>query len=698
MLRRWLAWCALAIVVVLGTSWIVTLKMNHEPTVPIEPSGPVVLISVPELAWTDTLKQDHPEIYSMTRHGAVGGLLVRNIGGHSCSKNSWLTISSVTRTGVPPGVPATPPGAKPEPCPEVPSPLVEGSSGYVPSWQWRNSHVAKANPRTDLGLLGSTFDQSHECLMAAGDGAGLGAANRTGVIHHYVANPDDVDFNTCAVTMVSLRTPEAPKLPGLLKRIPDDATVVVAGLADDTRPEHLRAVVASGPDVPRGRLTSLNTRQPGAITTADLARLLILQVPGEDSPASEARLPLVLPSDDADWSLDSVRDLGKELAVEWSVTQTFFLRSLSIAGIVLAAGLGATLGYRRWARRNGLRVHRVVTVRASGRWIAGSISSIPVATFLIGLFPWWDAPHPGVALTAGVLALAVTLSAVAFFGPWRRWRPGPMCVILGITALTVAIDVVHGSRLQFTSMLGLQPIYAGRFYGIGNVGYAMMATAALVLAAVLAGLPRVAGHRWLAFATVLLVGVPIVIVDGYPEWGADGGGPLALLPALAYLAMNAVGLKVTWQRVAVVGGSTMALLAVVGYADYLRPARYRTHLGDAVADILQRGQFGRVGQIVKGNWEMLTSAWYMPIAPILLILAIALLMAPPSRRLRPAQRIWEDVPFLGHGLAAAAICWTLGFFANDSGTGIPVIGLFVLAPLVFALGIRMDSPAVRGRV
>ncbi len=698
MLRRWLAWCAVAIVGVLGTSLVVTLKTSHEPTTTIRPSGPLVLISVPRLAWTDTIAQDHPEIYAMTRRGAVGGVLVRNYRGHSCAKNSWLSVSAVGRTGVYPGPDATPPGEKPGPCPHIPRPIQEGDSAFFRQWAYYRGVVHNVNPRLDLGLLGSSYDVSDRCITAAGPGAGLGAANRLGVVRHYTPHVSDVDFDACALTLVSMPSPNAQHLPELLDRIPKDATVIVAGLADGKTREHLRAAVITGPGIPRGKLTSLNTRQPGVVTTADLARLLLVPAGAEDAPRSEARLPLVLPNTDTDASLDAVRDLGTQLAVEWSVTQTFFLRSLTISGVVLGAGLAVALGYRRWARANGLRVRRVATVRAIGRWIAGSMASIPAATFLIGLFPWWDAPHPGVALTAGVLAIAMVTSAVAFFGPWRHWKPGPLVVVLGITAMTVAIDVVHGSRLQFTSMLGLQPIYAGRFYGVGNVGYAMMATSALVVAAVLAGRPRAAGHRWLALATVLLVGVPIIVVDGYPEWGADGGGPVALVPAFAYLAMNAAGLKVTWQRVAAVGGSTLALLAVVGFADYLRPARYRTHLGDAVADIVQRGQFGRVGQIVKGNWDMLTSAWYMPLAPLLLLAAVALLMAPPTWWLRPVQRVWEDVPFLGHGLAAAAICWTLGFFANDSGTGIPAIGLFVLAPLLFALGIRMDAPAVRGRV
>jgi hypothetical protein len=701
-LRRWIAWCAVAAIVVLGTSFGISLNTRHHPSVAIKPSGQVVFISVPALKWDSTTHKEHPQVYAMTRRGAVGGVLVRNYRGHSCSKNSWLTVSAVARTGVFPGPDATEPGEEPGPCPPIPRPLQEGPSAYFPTWADIRRATHNVNPKVDLGLLGSSFDLSDKCIMAAGPAAAIGAANRTGTVRHYVADPRQVDFNACALTLVSLGTPSAELLPSLLKRIPDNATVIVAGIADDRSPEHLRGAVITGPGIPHGRLTSLNTRQPGVVTTADLARLLLLQAPNVGPPKTEARQPLVLPTTDVDGPFDSVKDLGKQLSVEYSVAQTFFLRSLTIAGLILAVGVFAVVVYRRWAHRNSVSVQRSRPLRGLGAWIAGAMSSIPASTFLVGLVPWWDAPHPGLALTAGVLAIAVTISAIGYFGPWRRWRPGPMCVILGITALTVALDVVHGSRLQFTSMLGLQPVYGGRFYGVGNVGFAMMATAALVFAAILAGHARVAGHasgaghRWLAALTVLIVGVPVIIVDGYPEWGADGGGPAALLPAFAYLAMNAGGLKVTWQRVAVIGSSTAGIVALVAFADYLRPPSYRTHLGEFVAGLLEDGRWGGVGQIVEGNWKLLTSAWYVPLSPLLLVLAIALLVAPPLRWLRPVQRLWESVPFLGHGLAAATICWTLGFFANDSGAGIPPIGLFVLAPLLFALGIRSGgSPADR---
>jgi hypothetical protein len=62
----------------------------------------------------------------------------------------------------------------------------------------------------------------------------------------------------------------------------------------------------------------------------------------------------------------------------------------------------------------------------------------------------------------------------------------------------------------------------------------------------------------------------------------------------------------------------------------------------------------------------------------------------------PAAVLRRRVPSLRHGLIATWVAALVGFFANDSGAGIPPIGLFVLAPLLFALGIRSGgSPADR---
>ena len=54
-----------------------------------------------------------------------------------------------------------------------------------------------------------------------------------------------------------------------------------------------------------------------------------------------------------------------------------------------------------------------------------------------------------------------------------------MVVVLeAIADAVLALDVMTGSRLQLSSLMGLQPVVAGRFYGMGNPTFALFATAA----------------------------------------------------------------------------------------------------------------------------------------------------------------------------------------------------------------------------
>ena len=69
-----------------------------------------------------------------------------------------------------------------------------------------------------------------------------------------------------------------------------------------------------------------------------------------------------------------------------------------------------------------------------------------------------------------------------------------------MTLAVLALDVMFGSRLQLSSLMGLQPVVAGRFYGMGNVTYALFATAGLLLATALADPLVRAGRRRLAGA------------------------------------------------------------------------------------------------------------------------------------------------------------------------------------------------------
>lgn len=670
MTRRWLLLTAMAAVAFfaanLALSWLLA-RPAHQP---MEQPGPTIVVAMPTLTWDDVSPEYTPTLWSMAQQGAVGNVITRSIAPHSCSQAAWMTMSAGARAtwGYPPG--QTGSDGIVDPCPYAPRPQQSGAGAVFPRWPaWRQQSMARAI-KADIGSMATMLNTRGQCVAAAGPMAAYGAADRSGRVARYWPSAQQADLEACPVTLVDLESTSDLALRQLLNRAPLDATIVVTGLADDKTPERLRTVIVSGPGVPQGMLRSPITRQQGLIQGTDLTGLLVQRVVKDPADVLlEGRQPFVQPETDADASIEHVYGVSKALEKEHQLVAPFFYTYVVVVLVALAVGLlllrtrGPT--GRRW-------------FALLGAWCG----AVPVSTFLIGIPPWWNAPSPGIALVGGILGIAVVLAAAALLGPWRTWVAGPAVFLASVTALTIALDVTHSSRLQLISIMGLQPVYGGRYFGMGNVASAMYASTMLFAAALLAGRWVQRGHPRLAALTVAAIGFAAIVVDGHPSWGADAGGPIAMLPALAYLALNAGGIKVTWQRIVVVGGIGLLVVGGLGYLDSLRPPQYRTHIGTFVAGFLESGQTTALQRNVMLNWQMLTSQWVNLFVPVLLALTMYALMRPTSRVGRPLARVTERVTLLGHGLAAITICWLIGFATNDSGTAIPPSGMLVIAPLV----------------
>lgn len=668
MLRRWLLLVAVGLLGLIGSGLAITALRAGPAALPVVQPGRLVVVSMPSLTWTDISAQKTPTLWSLARHGAVGALTTRVAGAHSCSDESWLTFSAGVRaTFGHPGSTCLPPPRS--------VPRAHGGLRY-PEWsQWRADGTAMS-PSADIGMLGTLLDADRQCVSAAGPYAGLGAANENGVVAHYRPTYAPSVLRKCPVTLIGLQGPNDQALANIVQHLPKAATIIVAGMADDSRATVLHAVVVAGPGVHHGLLMSPSTRQPGFVQTIDLSALVLDRLGIAAPSLPEGRSPGASPMT-AHASISQVRDLSVLLNLEYPFVPTFFELFLGGVAVLAAAGVFWWAGHRR--RHPHTPLPR--GLRAWFAWLGAMAACMPVATFLVGLFPWWDWPHPRVMLCGGVIAISAILTALAFLGPWRRWAGGPMTFLVAATFYVIAEDVVHGSPLQFISVMGLQPQYGGRYYGQGNVGYAVFATCSLVLAAVLAGQLIKRGHRRLAAATVVVVGLTAIAVDGFPFWGADGGGPVALTPAFAFLAMGAAGMAFTWRRLLGVVGVTLVIVGTFAIWDYLRPPRFRTHIGNFVAQTLQTGRPSGLLSIAEQNWHMLTSS-ALNMSALLLVLAIIVALVKPALVTRPLRPVLERVPFLAHGLGAVAICWLLGFFANDSGTAIPPTGLLTLVPLL----------------
>ncbi|HEU4568576.1 MAG TPA: hypothetical protein VFR99_11120 [Marmoricola sp.] len=683
MLRRWLACLVVGVMAFVGTALAVSALTSHPAVRPVEQPGRLVMVGMPSLTWSHVTPTRMPTLWRLVQRGAVAAQATMVLGSHSCSNQSWLTFSAGTPTGFghpPPknGEPSQP-SEGPRPCSDARIPT-RGADALArfPRWDvWqRYGHTRGAG--VHIGKVAATMASAGHCVAAAGGSAGLGAADQYGVVRHYTRDVDKVDLEECPVTLIGLPGPDDGYLSRLLHRVPADTTIVVSGMADESGPSTLHTLVVAGPGVPHGLLTSLSTRQPGFVQTSDLSALVLSRL-GRDAPVlPDGRPPQVRPVSSATGPVTQVRGLVQALDVEAPMVPGF------IGGFLAAVGLAALVGLAVWGVRR----------RAPRSWFAavGALcAAMPVSTFLAGLVPWWRSGHPQATLAAVVVGTALLLAALALLGPWRRWVTGPMLFLALATIFVITEDVVHGSRLQFISLLGLQPVYGGRYYGQGNVGYALFATCALLVAAVLAGLLLDGGHHRLATLTVALIGLAAVVVDGFPSWGADGGGPLAMIPAFAYLALNAAGMELTWRRLALIAAGTVAVVGGFAVLDYLRPPRFRTHLGNFVADLVQTGKPSGLQRIFTENWKMLTANWLNMTVALLLVATMLVLLFPQVAG-RPLQPLLSRVTFLGTGLAAVAVCWLLAFFANDSGTGIPPSGLLVAAPLLVVLAASLPHP------
>ena len=326
-----------------------------------------------------------------------------------------------------------------------------------------------------------------------------------------------------------------------------------------------------------------------------------------------------------------------------------------------------------------------------------AIAAIPVATLLANLTPWWRASTPTLALTVLILAWIAAITAVAVLPPWRTWLFGPVVIVATITATVLAVDVATGAHLQVSALMGIQPMVAGRFYGFNNTAFALFATTTVLLAAAVSNWLVSHGRRRLAALAVLAVGAVAVVLDGAPGIGADFGGPPALVPAFAILALLAAGIKVTWRRVLGVLAAGVVVVTSFAVLDWMRPPADRTHLGGFVDTVLEGGLWDVVLRKVESNIATFSNP--LALVGIAGLLVILLVLGRPLRAANkavdpgpyawltegtPLKQITTDAPMFTPGVISVGIALGIGTLVNDSGVVILAVGMSVLVPLIAA--------------
>jgi hypothetical protein len=697
----------------------------------VSPPRPVVLVGIPGLRWTDVSATATPVLWRLAEEGSVGSLVVHTISSRTCPADGWLTLNSGARAAVPHS------GAGPCPQPRViarpaapatgrPAATSTPAAAGVPAMPFLVRYNRQFHYGPDWGLLRSAPGDG-QCATAIGPGAAVALAGPAGYVADYLPSAAAASRSAlahCPLTVVDLSAIPASAGSGaaavraaavraddqalgrIIANRPAGAITMVFAPGDDTAP-HLRVIIVDGPGYAAGLLDTASTRRAGLSQLTDLTPT-VLRWRGQPVPAGAVGSPLYR-ADRGSLPAEIRTLIGQDTAAQvYRATWGWFF-AVFVAAELAVFGLIVVLfrGQQEERRRRRRAVARVAGI------VAGSV---PAGTFLASLTPWWLLPHPAVLLYSLAAAWAIVIAAVALAGPWRRDPLGPPGVVAAVTLLTIGLDVMTGSRLELSTPFGLSVLLGGRFYGEDNNTIGIYGAAGILCAAWLAAMvlrsaasrspatsrsgsaSRWGSERGRAVLAVSAVALFAVIASGWPGFGAKVGGTIAMVPGFVLLLMVVANVRLSARRVALAALSGVGLFAVFALVNYFVPVTGHSDIGFFAGQALHGGAGGTLQRKISTNINSLTTTPYNLLIP-LIVAGLGLLLLRPDRfRAGALSRAWQTVPLLKISLVTIWVMAILGWFAEDSGVGVPGSTLPFILPLAIAIvaSARTSDPAPAG--
>jgi hypothetical protein len=469
----------------------------------------------------------------------------------------------------------------------------------------------------------------------------------------------------CADRCLAVVTVSVPKLAGLARDLGgDDLLIAIASPPPD--PDRALAIGIAGRGF-GGNLTSNSTRTDGYVLSTDVAPAILRRfgVPIPDEMDGE---PIR-----AEGSVDpeAIKALADRMEVIPGRRAPLLIVCLGgwIALALALAGLGRG--------------------RAGAAWAALCFAYLPLMLLAAAaLEPPAVAEGVLVGVGGGVLA-AITLG---LFAGWRA--PAIACAI---TVIAYAVDVVAGSDLTRLSLLGPNPIYGVRFYGLGNELEALFAV--MVPVGVGAGLSAYSGWgravtRRAAICAFVAAGIVGAIVFGAGRFGADVGAAIVLPVGAAVAAVSlpvsdfvdfpgdGPGESTRLSRGRIVAAVVAApLIALVSLALIDLVSGGNAHLTRSVLDA---GGAGDLADVAQRRLELSARDFAQAAGNPLFWLLIALIGA-AIWQWRRIDAWLRPAPFVRAGVLGASAAVGVGVLVNDSGATFLALGACALgASIAFA--------------
>jgi hypothetical protein len=543
----------------------------------------------------------------------------------------------------------------------------QGKGGLIQGWLDARARAESAPADIVPGLLGQSVPGgiAYAGLTTGDNVEAVVAADRTGRIGR-----------------VSLG--DSASLPLRAQRLLDDHQVVAAGLPtgdkgaevlgellEKRRPGELVIVIQSPPPrrapqlLPVGVLgmgkpssiTSDTTRRTGLVAGIDVMPTVLDHI-GVKVPKEVKGEPIRL---EGKRDADMLRDLDDRLRVVGP-------RRFPALETLLATWLAITFLLGLLQDRRGIRTSLRLGALAF-MWV------LPMLLVTAALAPSRTAELA--ILAGGTFLLAVITDRLV---PWPR---APM-VPAAVTVVSYVVDLALGSDLIIRSLLGSNPRFGSRYFGIGNELEAAIPVLMFIgLAALMAHEGRSRRGAAIFAGCGLLLGAAV----GSGRLGADVGGVITIGAGTAVATLLMLPGGVTKRGIAIaIVAPVLALVALAGL-DLATGGN-----GHFTRTVLHAEGEGAIQDIVLRRYELafnVLKRGFMPFATAIAILAILYGLKYRSRILGPLR----GSPAWDAALGGSLACALAGALANDSGPLLLLIAAFVL--LIAVSYVRGDPALAR---
>jgi hypothetical protein len=460
---------------------------------------------------------------------------------------------------------------------------------------------------------------------------------------------------------------------GILPQGPTGLGIVRKLAAQD--PDRLIVLVQNPPDPARARLltigvrgvggegglVSTTTRRRGLVSATDIAPTILERLRIERSSQMQGQPIEGAPA----MSADQLSAMNDRLALVAGRRGPLGSGALFFGGLIVLflLLLGRLTGQLAETRR--------LTQRVLGL----AIFWLPVLLLITAALRPSRQIETDIAIAGSFLLAYLTDRLVAW--PRALWVPSLA------TVLAHAFDfLVFSGRLTGESLLGSNPMYGARFFGVGNELEAVITVSCVVGAGCFLHGRRTERAAWW-FAGI---GVALALFLGAGRLGADVGGVIFAGAAFGAAALYAAQMRFTPWRIALLIALPIAGLVLIAGLDAVTGGQ--SHL---TRTIFEADGFGSLVDVADRRFSASIQGAREPAVRILILLSIVTLVVGWWKRERIFARLSEggesaqDTRPLLAGILGAVTGTVIGAVANDSGPAILIIGTIYTAFAVLYL-------------